>query len=170
MRTALILGISIWYLASNSAAQSLVDAPSLQATPDYFDTASDGPYPGPTATGEAPFLAATNPIPGAGLPTGTRLFIANAPIETTEAIINNTEDINIFEYMGNLSPYFPNRVGFGVEEYSLPSNCEITQVHVLSRHGSRYPSSGNSLEVFAAQLQNATAFNASGSLAYPESD
>jgi len=136
-------------------------------TPDYFDTVSNGPYPGPTATGQAPFLAQINPVPANGLPSGTRSFVPNTPLETAEVVASNSADINIFEYMGNLSPYFPNPVGFGVEEYSLPSTCNITQVHILSRHGSRYPTKGSSLSDFAAGIQNATDFKATGSLEYP---
>jgi hypothetical protein len=127
-------------------------------TPDYFDTVS---------TGQAPFLAQINPVPANGLPSGTRSFVPNTPLETAEVVASNSADINIFEYMGNLSPYFPNPVGFGVEEYSLPSTCNITQVHILSRHGSRYPTKGSSLSDFAAGIQNATDFKATGSLEYP---
>jgi len=67
---------------------------------------------------------------------------------------------------GNLSPYFPNLEGFGVDEYSVPSNCNITQVHVLSRHGSRYPTEGSDLEEFAGAIRNASSFKANGSLEY----
>jgi hypothetical protein len=139
---------------------------TASATPDYFDTASDGPFPGPTQTGQAPFLAETNPVPGSGLPTGTQSFVPNTPLQTSEPILNNTNNINIFQYMGNLSPYFPNPIGFGVEEYSLPSNCNITTVFVLHRHGSRYPTTGNTVQSFGTRIKNSTTFNATGGLSY----
>lgn len=59
---------------------------------------------GPTATGEVPFLAQTNPAPFG--PTGS--FVANAPLETALPIVGDTTNENIFQLMGQISPYFPN--------------------------------------------------------------
>jgi hypothetical protein len=95
--------------------------------PEYFDSTLPGPYPGPAAVGATGFLAQTNPVAGtAGLPSGTQAFIPNEPLETSQAIPSNPDNINIFGYMGNLSPYFLSPAGFGVAEYSLPSTCNIT--------------------------------------------
>ena len=168
MRFFCLSALALWtrVTAASIVERQTTAGASQQASgsPDYLDTVSNGPYPGPTATGQAPFLAQINPVPGDGLSTGTRSFVPNTPLETAEVVPSNSEDINIFEYMGNLSPYFPNPVGFGVEEYSLPSTCKIVQVHVLSRHGSRYPTEGSSLSEFAAAMQNASDFKANGSL------
>ena len=147
--------------ASSSTSHTSA-SPTL--TPDCFDAVSEGPYPGPTQTGQVPFLTQIDPVAGTGgLPTGTASYVPNAPLETSEAIPNNT-NINIFQYMGNLSPYFPNPVGFGADEHSVPSNCNITMVNVLHRHGSRYPITGANVFSFAQKLQNATGFVASGEL------
>ncbi|KAL8965563.1 MAG: hypothetical protein Q9183_003784 [Haloplaca sp. 2 TL-2023] len=59
---------------------------------------------GPTKTGVAPFLAATNPAPF-GMAGG---FVANAPLETALPIVGDTKNTSIFHSMGHLSPYFPN--------------------------------------------------------------
>lgn len=137
--------------------------------PEYFDSTLPGPYPGPTAVGAAGFLAQTNPVPGtAGLPSGTQAFIPNEPLETSQAIPSNPDNINIFEYMGNLSPYFVSPAGFGVAEYSLPSTCNITQVHLLHRHGARYPTEDSGPLEFALTWANATAAGAvaNSSLSY----
>jgi hypothetical protein len=48
-------------------------------------------------TGDAPFLAATNPAP-----FGEHTFIPNEPLETTEPIPGNSSNSNIFHSMGNL--------------------------------------------------------------------
>src|SRR5450432_2073637 len=57
--------------------------PSLSAAsptvPQYFDTTAEL-WRGPTATGQAPFLAQTNPVSFA--PSAT--YIPNAPLETAE--------------------------------------------------------------------------------------
>ena len=57
---------------------------------------------------------------------------------------------------GQLSHYFPNPIGFGVDEYSLPENASIVQLNMLSRHGSRYPTTGAGATLLAAKIQNFT--------------
>lgn len=54
--------------------------------------------------------------------------------------------------MGQLSPYFPNPTGFGVNEYPLPVGANISQVHMLHRHGSRYPTTGAGAQRFGTAL------------------
>jgi hypothetical protein len=75
----------------------------------YFDPNPEI-YPGPTATGRAPFMAQETMAP-----TGER---------------NNR---TIQQMFGHLSPYSPNIIGFGVEEQPLPPGANITQVHVRHR-------------------------------------
>lgn len=58
--------------------------------------------------------------------------------------------------MGQLSHYFPNPDGFGVDEYSLPPGAEIVQLNMLSRHGSRYPTTGSGANVFGEKHRNKT--------------
>lgn len=126
---------------------------------DYFPV-SDPYYEGPFATGAAPFLAQTNTVAGAAglaFTTGssTISYQASDPLVTTEAISNNTDNINIFEYLGNTSPYFESD-GFGANEYPIPEQCSIQQVHYLHRHGARYPTSGDATVKFSQALKNAT--------------
>ncbi|KAI4250514.1 MAG: hypothetical protein L6R40_000113 [Gallowayella cf. fulva] len=122
--------------------------------------------PSPTATGEAPFLAATNPAPFGA----TRTFVANAPLETAIPILGDTQNASIFHLMGHLSPYFPNPDGFGAQEMPLPPGARIGQVHVLHRHGSRYPTTGAGAQKFgtalASQIKGGTAANFTGALAF----
>ncbi|KAJ5994695.1 hypothetical protein N7481_001672 [Penicillium waksmanii] len=55
---------------------------------------------------------------------------------------------------GNLSPY-ADALGFGISQ-GYPVGCELSQVHVLHRHGQRYPTEwdGGSMEKFAQKLGN----------------
>lgn len=53
--------------------------------------------------------------------------------------IDGAKGRNIYQKMGELSHYFPNPDGLGVEEYPLPPGANITQLHMLHRHGARYP-------------------------------
>ena len=84
----------------------------FQTTPELFTGMSNSACPkylaidrqqGPTATGRAPFLAESNPAP-----FGAATFVANDPLETAIPIVGNTQNANIFQLMGQLSPYFPN--------------------------------------------------------------
>jgi hypothetical protein len=65
----------------------------------------------------------------------------------------------IWSYRLNLfnSPYFSPSEGFGVDEYPLPKGANITQMHMLQRHGARYPSSSEGLDSWGAGIVNATA-------------
>lgn len=118
---------------------------------------------GPTPTGPAPFLAESNPAP-----FGTVSYIPNSPIETQEPITGNVNNSNIFHQMGNLSPYFSNLDGFGVNEYPLPSGANITWLNLLHRHGSRYPTTGSGPSVFGSAIANAskTGSNFTGELSF----
>lgn len=143
--------------AASTASSSTTRVPQVfQTTPELFA--------GPTATGRAPFLAQSNPAP-----FGVASFVANHPLETAIPIVGNTQNASIFQQMGNVSPYFSNPSGFGVNEMPLPAGANITQLHMLHRHGSRYPTSNSGVQKFGATLTalaaNKTA-NFTGQLAF----
>ncbi|KAF2268328.1 3-phytase A precursor [Lojkania enalia] len=106
---------------------------STAAVPDYFDT-TIGAFAGPTQTGDAPWLAQTNMAPFPGVS-----YIPNAPLETQIPISGNTHNRNIFQRLANLSPYFPNPRGFGVDEHPVPPGSNVSWLNMVHRHGSRYP-------------------------------
>ena len=76
---------------------------STTTVPQHFQTTPQI-FAGPTATGEAPFLAANDPAPFGA----SRSFVANAPLETAVPITGNTQNASVFRSMGHLSPYFSN--------------------------------------------------------------
>lgn len=117
---------------------------------------------GPTATGDAPWLAQTNAAPFTGVS-----YIPNTPLETQVPINGNSNNRNIFERLGILSPYFPNPRGFGVDEYAIPFGSNVTWVNMVHRHGSRYPEvTGRELKL-AKKIMNAKGkFYATGPLAF----
>ncbi|KAH8717222.1 3-phytase A [Beauveria bassiana] len=115
--------------------------------PQYFRT-SPNLWPGPTATGAAAFLAQTRVFD----PTAT--FVPNEPLQTSMPIEGmKSGNESIFKSMAFLAPYFPSP-GFGVDEYPLPEGAEITQVQMLSRHGSRYPTSGSDVVRFGKKVDD----------------
>ncbi|KAK2628245.1 hypothetical protein QTJ16_002891 [Diplocarpon rosae] len=149
-------------------AQGMVEGDAValkkEKVPQYFQTTPEL-WAGPTPTGRAPFLAQTNPVSFA--PTVT--FVPNTPLETAMPIVGQKQNESIFHLMGQLSPYAPSPSGFGVSEYPLPPGANITQVHakMLSRHGSRYPTSGANVNVFGNKMNNLTGtFQASGQLTF----
>ena len=187
---SVLVGCAVIYLAaasifslstipSFSGHQSQDCSTSTASVPQYFQTSPEL-WAGPTATGKAPFLAQTNAVSFA--PTAT--YVPNDPLETGMPIVGAMNNGSIFHLMGQLSPYFPNPRGFGVAEYPLPPGANITQVQVrsvfflfhasnsdqmqmLSRHGSRYPTTGANVQLFGAAFANYTGkFQASGQLSF----
>lgn len=137
-------------LADAGLIKKAATSSSSSSAADYFQTTPEL-WPGPTPTGPAPFLAETNPAPFA-----STTYIPNSPLETQVPIKGNTNNGNIFQLHGQLSHYFPNPDGFGVDEYTLPENASIAQLHMLSRHGSRYPTVGAGAQLLAEKIQNYT--------------
>lgn len=132
--------------------------------PQHFQTSPEL-WAGPTATGAPAFLAQTRTFD----PTAT--FVPNQPLQTAIPIAGMTsQNESIFQMMGYLSPYAPSP-GFGVDEYPLPAGAAIVQVQMLSRHGSRYPTSGTGSNVMQfgrriAEAKAETGFKATGPLAF----
>ncbi|KAF2731614.1 phosphoglycerate mutase-like protein [Polyplosphaeria fusca] len=119
---------------------------------------------GPTQTGEAPWLAQTNVAPFAGVS-----YIPNTPLETQIPIPGNGNNENIFERLANLSPYFPNPRGFGVNEYPIPPGTNVSWVNMVHRHGSRYPEiNGEAAErALGKKITDAKGkYNASGEMSF----
>ncbi|EGP89370.1 uncharacterized protein MYCGRDRAFT_69914 [Zymoseptoria tritici IPO323] len=139
-------------LVGNAQATTTTTLKSSTTTagPDYYNT-DPNYYPGPTPTGAAAFLAQYNPAPFASVS-----YIPNSPLETQVPIVGNTNHSNIYQLHGQLSHYFLNPDGFGVHEYSLPHNASIVQLNMLSRHGSRYPTTGSGAPTLAGKLGNYT--------------
>ncbi|KPI44030.1 3-phytase A [Cyphellophora attinorum] len=77
-----------------------------------------------------------------------------------------TDISTIQRYWGQITPYFDNNeTYFGVNDTGLPDGCQIEQVHLLERHGSRFPTGyyddGLNDANFAEKLVNLTKANAS---------
>lgn len=72
------------------------------------------------------------------------------------------------EHMGPLSPYFSSP-GFGIDDSQqlpLPSTCSVSQVQILHRHGSRYPTTGSPAELVAKFISNISPSTFSGPLSF----
>ncbi len=154
--------------------------PDLSA---YFPDESQVGYLQTTATGAEPNAFET----AIAAPSHTYIYplVVPAPAETQansgtkkadEA--QPAKDFLSARYWGNLSPqYSVDSAHYGLPGASakVPAGCELTQVHILQRHGSRYPTDGEKPSRFAAAIaaaaSNATSggFSATGALAFLES-
>ncbi|THG92539.1 hypothetical protein EW145_g8680, partial [Phellinidium pouzarii] len=84
---------------------------------------------------------------------------------------DNKSHFDVLKQWGNLSPMFSvDSLGLDSASMLIPDGCELTQVHLLHRHGARYPTSGSSPAQFAAKINNATVngtgFTATGPLSF----
>ncbi|PIL29397.1 hypothetical protein GSI_09449 [Ganoderma sinense ZZ0214-1] len=119
---------------------------------------SDVGYPGPTPTGAEPALVAT--APAYPIHTGAPHLL---PPQVLTNHSHSHPDFDIFSHWGNLSPWFsvPPFV-FGINSTLDPPNrCRITALHLLHRHGARYPTGSASYggpANFSARLQSAPPF------------
>ncbi|OAA48687.1 3-phytase A precursor [Metarhizium rileyi] len=117
--------------------------------PQYFQTSPEL-WAGPTPTGRPAFMAQTRTFD----PTAT--YVPNEPLQTSIPIEGmGSGNESVFKMMGYLSPYTPSP-GFGVDEFPLPAGAEILQVQMLSRHGSRYPTTGAEVAQLGQKIANAS--------------
>ncbi|TFY79221.1 hypothetical protein EWM64_g4791 [Hericium alpestre] len=119
---------------------------------------------GPTPTGDEPAAIATAPV----LAPVNDVF----PLSRPDTADHKGSKFDVLHQWGNLSPMFSvDADTFGLPHSSplVPEGCGLTQVHLLHRHGARYPTSSSAPSALAAKVHNATAgkgFTASGPLAF----
>ncbi|PWN53070.1 phosphoglycerate mutase-like protein [Violaceomyces palustris] len=106
---------------------------------------TDVGYLGTTRSGMPPFLVEVDRLNLSSTRTTTR---GNSPVETRWFPIDGNsssseeEQFDIFKNLGNVSPYFSSQLFPETRNYSvLNETCKVEQVHMLHRHGSRYPTS-----------------------------
>jgi hypothetical protein len=88
-------------------------------------------------------------------------------LETQATLAEDSEERNIFQLHGQLSHYFPNPDGFGVDEHPLPPGSNVSYLYMLARHGSRYPTIGSGAPTLAAKLKkSAGTWKANGKLSF----
>ncbi|KAJ3558533.1 hypothetical protein NM688_g871 [Phlebia brevispora] len=154
--------------AGSTSTAAFPPAPTNPADAAYFPDASQVGYAGPTPTGDEPEVIATAPV--AAQKTDTY------PLTQPQVLFGTKEEVsssfNPMRYWANLSPWFSvDSAANGLPGASpqVPNGCEITQVHMVQRHGARYPASGDPPSTFATALNEAassTGFSVSGPLEF----
>ncbi|KAI0367460.1 phosphoglycerate mutase-like protein [Pilatotrama ljubarskyi] len=126
-------------------------------------------HAGPTPTGAEPALVAT--APSYPLHTGAPHLLGPVALDRNSSSKSDSH-FDIFRHWGNLSPWFSvERGSFGLDSGpEAPDTCRVTGLHLLHRHGARYPTEWASYggpANFSARLHNAAdGWNASGQLEF----
>lgn len=164
---AFLLGIIVQFIVANydSSSPGILFPPSSSDSSTNYDADFVPPYVGSTEVHEYPPSRPTNVDPtlfpsnigfGGPTPTGAEpALLATAPVYPIHSgapgILSppslafgkskSGKVFDLFRHWGNLSPWFSNEVGaFGVESGPKPpEGCRITGLHLLHRHGARYP-------------------------------
>ncbi|KAH7889210.1 histidine phosphatase superfamily [Phlebopus sp. FC_14] len=175
------------WLRANSALDAIVHAQlgPQAGSPEWHDYPPPSPtnafpssfptdvgYPGPTGPGAEPGIAAT--APAYPLHSGTAQLVA--PVHFAKGKGKGKSKapakFDLFRSLGTLSPWYSVERGtFGVDSSpEAPEMCRIVGVHLLHRHGARYPADVTSTTGppgFASRVHaNAGSMVASGPLSF----
>ncbi|KAL6706303.1 hypothetical protein ACN47E_005593 [Coniothyrium glycines] len=153
---------------AGAATADVFPPADTKANPSLFPPESVVGFPGPTPTGVEPNAAQT-----------AKAYPYNDGNAKSFPLINpqphgsgsQSPSFDISKYWGNLSPWYSVRSSdYGLPDADplAPAGCTITGVHLLYRHGARYPTSGAAPSTFSQKIVNATktGLSVSGELAF----
>ncbi|KAI8631619.1 phosphoglycerate mutase-like protein [Xylariaceae sp. FL1651] len=153
--------------SAGSPVSELYPPTGTSVDPVLFPPENQVGFPGPTPTGVEPAAAQTAPAYPNNLgPANQFPLIASRPQGQ-----GKSSQFDITKYWGNLSPWYSlSSADYGLPDASplAPEGCSITQVHLLYRHGARYPTTNAAPAQFAQKLANATkeGFEVNGDLTF----
>jgi hypothetical protein len=131
----------------SSTAHPFPPAKPTNAFPSMFPTSVG--YAGATPTGAEPALIATAPVYPYQSGQCAKQMVEPQSFPAGHLNPVKSRDFHLFRSWGNLSPWYSNSKGtFGVDSTpEPPETCRITGLHLLHRHGARYPTQwGESFE------------------------
>lgn len=79
-------------------------------------------------------------------------------VKLTAGNAADSSDFDVIKHFGNLAPWRSiSSAKYGLPNASpmIPDGCDIVQVHLLHRHGARYPTEGSGPAKFAAKVHEA---------------
>lgn len=123
---------------SSSPILKFPPASPTNVFPSLFPTHVDPA--GPTPTGLEPALVATAPF--YPLHTGAPHLVQPSFAQAGKGKTGKKDkNFDLFRHWGNLSPWFSVERGeFGLDSSpDVPDTCRVTGMHLLHRHGARYP-------------------------------
>jgi hypothetical protein len=94
-------------------------------------------------------------------------------VKPVAADAKDAKEFNVIRYFGNLSPWrsIPSS-NYGLPEASplIPDGCRVIQVHLVHRHGARYPVETSMISDFASKIHETAnspaGFEANGDLEF----
>lgn len=136
-------------------SRSSIDDTAHVLAPPYVGSTEVHNWPPPTPTNDVPPLFPTNVGHAGATPTGAEpaliLTAPSYPIHTGAPQLvlpaalhaGSKKHFNLFKKWGNLSPWYSVKRGaFGIDsDPGAPDGCKVTGLHLLHRHGARYPTS-----------------------------
>lgn len=130
-----VVGLLLWLVYMGLSMLHGHGSHGSQSSPTPKPFPTNVGYSGKTRLGKAPFRAELDRLNVSGPDT--------APVEL-RWIMNGTSIHEIHRNWGTATPYYPATDLFPETKYSyaLPEQCHIRQVHILYRHGARYPAHG----------------------------
>ncbi|KIK07420.1 hypothetical protein K443DRAFT_2294 [Laccaria amethystina LaAM-08-1] len=168
----LVLASSLFIAAAAQSASTFAGSTStavfpppnatVTATDTFFPDGSQVGFAGPTPTGDEAEAIATAP--------SNSKVDSVYPLVRPAAADKTSKAFDLLQHLANLAPW-QSVHSFGLPSSSplIPDGCNLHQVHLLHRHGARYPTSGAGPAQFAATLHAAATgpgFSASGSLKF----
>ena len=163
--------VSGYYASPDAGSTEVHNFPPAEPTnlfPSLFPT--DVGHAGPTPTGAEAALVAT--APSYPLHTGAPHLLSPLALDKNASAQDSKSSFDIFKHWGNLSPWFSvERGSFGVDSGpEAPDTCRVTGLHLLHRHGARYPTEWASYggpANFSGRLHNnAAGWNTTGDLEF----
>ncbi|KAI5866175.1 phosphoglycerate mutase-like protein [Durotheca rogersii] len=142
---------------AGSAISNLYPPTGTSADHELFPPETKVGFWGETPTGVQPAAIETAPAYPDNLGQANQ-FPLVAPQPYGHA--GSSEKFDITKYWGNLSPWYSvSSADYGLPNANplAPEDCTVTQVHLLYRHGARYPTASAAPAEFAAKIANATA-------------
>ncbi|KDR85316.1 hypothetical protein GALMADRAFT_218408 [Galerina marginata CBS 339.88] len=135
---------------------------TVTATDTFFLDGSQIGFAGPTPTGDEANAIATAP--------SAAKVDSVFPLIQPNAQDKKAQSFDVLQRLANLAPW-QSVDSFGLPNASplIPKGCEVKQVHLLHRHGARYPTADGGTALFAGRLHTAatgSGFSASGSLSF----
>ncbi|KAI8457593.1 histidine phosphatase superfamily, partial [Phakopsora pachyrhizi] len=121
-----------------------------ESSDPLFPSGSEIGFQGPTSYGSEPFVAVTAPK--------SPEFQSYFPI--------SFDPIRSWGYLSPFHSLPSNTFGLSSSSPQVPKTCKLKQVHMLHRHGARYPTSSKEPADFAKRIKSTKSFNAKGNLQF----
>ena len=165
------------FLTASAAALALVAGAKSSDKVNWQNVTGTSSTAFPTAVGNLgdmlyaapPFVAQENRVNSTSIPN-TAIEMRWKPKDADK---DNATSADIFRNLGAQSPYHPADDLFPETNayQNVPEQCKIEQVHILQRHGARYPTSSEveAAPIFGKAVKNATKakkFKATGELEF----